>query len=92
LDENACWCGHCRSWPSIFHDFSCRVRAHQVAAFGSQNQTDDAIANPTRSITEALVENKGWILLSRAPLSLLIMRQLPLKVLWEWAVLEKVKI
>ena len=76
----------------MFHDFSCRVRAHQVAAFGSQNQTDNAIANSTRIITEALVGKKGWIFLSRAPLSLLIMRRLPVKVLWERAVLEKVKI
>ena len=76
----------------MFHDFSCRVRAHQVAAFGSQNQTDNAIANSTRIITDALVGKKGWIFLSRAPLSLLIMRRLPVKVLWERAVLKKVEI
>jgi hypothetical protein len=76
----------------MFHDFSCRVRAHQVAAFGSQNQTDNATANSTRIITEALVGKKGRIFLSRAPLSLLIMRRLPVKVLWERAILKKVKI
>ena len=76
----------------MFHDFSCRVRAHQVAAFGSQNQTDNAIANSTRIITEALVGKKGWIFLSRAPLSLLIMRRLPVKVLWERTVMHEVKI
>jgi len=76
----------------MFRDFSCRVRAHLVATFGSQNQTDDAIEKSTCGITEALVGKKGWIFLSRAPLSLLIMRRLPVKVLWERAVLEKVKI
>ena len=76
----------------MFRDFSCRIRAHLVATFGSQNQTDNAIENSTRIITEALVGKKGWIFLSRAPLSLLIMRRLPVKVLWERAVLEKVKI
>ena len=65
----------------MFHDFSCRVRTHQVAALESQNQTDNAIANSTRIITEALVGKKG-----------LIIRRLPVKVLWERAVLEKVKI
>ena len=68
------------------------MRAHQVAALGSQNQTDDAIENSNRSITEALVGKMGWIFLSRAPLSLLIMRRLPVKVLWERAVLKKVDI
>jgi hypothetical protein len=76
----------------MFRDFSCRIRAHLVATFGSQNQTDNAIENSTRIITEALEGKKGWILISRAPLSLLIMRRLPVKVLWERAVLEKVKI
>ena len=76
----------------MFRDFSCRVRACLVATFGSQNQTDDAIAKLTRLITEALVGKMGWIFLSRAPLSLLIMRRLPVKVLWERAVLKKLKI
>jgi len=76
----------------MFRDFSGRVRAHQVETLESQNQTDDAIAKSTRIITEALVGKKGWTFLSRAPLSLLIMRRLPLKVLWERAVLSEVKI
>ena len=76
----------------MFRDFSGRVRAHLVATLGSQNQTDGAIAKSTRIITEALVGKKGWIFLSRAPLSLLIMRRLPVKVLWERAVMKKVKI
>jgi hypothetical protein len=64
----------------MFRDFSCRVRAPLVATFGSQNQTDDVVAKSTRIITEALVGKKGWILLSRAPLSYFIMRPLCLKV------------
>ena len=63
----------------MFRDFSCRIRAHLVATFGSQNQTDDAIAKSTRIITGALVGKKGWILISRAPLSHFIMRPLCLK-------------
>ena len=76
----------------IFRDFPCRVRAHLVATFGSQNQSDDAIAKSTRIITEALVGKKGWILLSRDPLSHFIMRPLCLKVLWERVVMKEVKI